>query len=561
MSERAGIVREALTRERRAVRGALWAGLLVTLCTVGLAATSAWLIVRAAQRPSVLSLTVPMGLVQLFALAKAGGRYLERTQTHRAALSAMGHVRARVADELEPLLPAGLGPRSADVVDTVLGDVERVQDLLTAVAGPLLTSVAAGLVSVVVCGVMSPVAGAVLLVAIAVDAVFLPGLALRLGRGSGEVMDKVHAEMTSLFDQVAQSGDEFVMVGATSHLERRLANLEERGDAAQRRRRAATGVVSGLAVLINGVACIVVTAVSAGDVRSGHLAAALVAVPALTTIAALELVSGLVTGVVGASRDRAAMTRLNALHEKSWPVREPSETVERPVLDARVGLHDVSHAYDDVRVLEHVTCQLHAGDVVVLSGPSGGGKTTLARLVAKFLDPSLGRMTLGDEEYSSLRSDVVRGVVGLVDDAPYVFATTLADNLRIARPTATDAQLERACEEAGLGDFLRALPDGLHTQLGGVDTGLSGGEQRRLGVARELLADRPVTIFDEPTEGLDDAAARAMLVTLREHYRDGVLVVISHQDAQRLASARQWRVEKGRLVETVDDLAAIVRAS
>ena len=134
-------------REKRAIARALAAGLLVTLSTVGLAGTSAWLIVRAAQRPSVLSLTVPMGLVQLFALAKAAGRYVERTQTHRAALGVMGHVRATVAALLEPLVPAGLGPRSAEVVDLVLRDVDRVQDLLTAVAGPLVTSVAAGLVT------------------------------------------------------------------------------------------------------------------------------------------------------------------------------------------------------------------------------------------------------------------------------------------------------------------------------------------------------------------------------------------------------------------------------
>lgn len=550
MSENVGIVRDALARERRAVRGALAAGLLVTLCTLGLATTSAWLIVRAAQRPSVLSLTVPMGLVQLFALAKAAGRYLERTQTHRAALGAMGHVRARVAHELEPLLPAGLGPRSADVVDTVLGDVERVQELLTSVAGPLLTSVAAGLVSVVICGVMSPVSGVVLLLAIAVDAVLLPALALHLGRPSGEAMDEVHAEMTSLFDQVAQCGDEFVMSGATSHLVARLATLEERGDTARRRRRAATGLVSGLAVLTNGVSCIAVTIVSASDVRAGHLAAALVAVPALTTIAALELVSGVVAGVVGASRDRAALTRLNTLRTRPCPVREPDVTPERRAVDARVTWREVSHEYDGTPVLEHVSSEVRPGDAVVLSGSSGGGKTTLARLAAKFLDPSSGCMTLGDEEYSSLRSEMVRGVVGMVDDAPHVFCATLADNLRVARPAATDAQLVSACEEAGLGDFLRELPQGLLTQLGGVTTGLSGGEQRRLGVARELLADRPVAIFDEPTEGLDDAAALALLTSLREHYREGVLVVISHQDAHCLANARQWRVEKGRLVET-----------
>ena len=178
-----GVLASSLRLERRAVRRALYAGLLVGLSTIGLAATSAWLIVRAAQEPVVLSLTLPMGLVQLFALAKASGRYLERTQTHQSALSVMGHVRARVARVLEPLVPAGLGPRSADAVDLVVRDVDRVQDLLTAVAAPLFTSAVAGVATVVVSGLIVPWSALTLAGALAMSAVVAPVAAARLGEG------------------------------------------------------------------------------------------------------------------------------------------------------------------------------------------------------------------------------------------------------------------------------------------------------------------------------------------------------------------------------------------
>jgi thiol reductant ABC exporter CydC subunit len=549
VAEGAGLVRESLTRERLAVRAALAAGLLVAMCTIGLAATSAWLIVRAAQRPSVLSLTVPMGLVQLFALAKAAGRYLERTQTHRAALKAMGHVRSRVAHDLEPLVPAGLGPRSADVVDAVLGDVERIQDLLTAVAGPLITSVVAGVVSAVICSLVSPLSGVVLVGALVVDAVVLPGVAMRAGRASSEESDRVHADMTSLFDQAAQSGDEFIMVGAHRGLGRRLDLLEDRLDASRFRRRAVLGATTSVAVAVNALACIAAAAIAVTDVRAGRLDAALVAVPALTTVAALELVSGVVNGVVDASRDRAAIMRLNALRTRPRPVIEPDAPQPLHASDGRVEMRDVSRDFDRTVVLRHANVAVSPGDVVVLEGPSGGGKTTVVRLLAKFLDPSRGQLLLGDQDYGELLADDVRRRVGIVEDAPHVFGATLGDNLRVARPDATDDELTRACDEAGLGEFLRHLPLGLATRLGGATTGLSGGEQRRLGVARELLTDRCVALFDEPTEGLDSDTATALLDSLREHYRGGSLVVVSHHDGQRLPDVRRWSLEGGRLRE------------
>jgi ABC-type transport system involved in cytochrome bd biosynthesis fused ATPase/permease subunit len=177
-----------------------------------------------------------MGLVQLFALAKAAGRYLERTQTHRAALGVMGHVRASVARLLEPLVPAGLGPRSSDVVDVVVRDVDRVQDLLTAVAGPLLTSAVAGVVTVAITAAIVPLSALSLLVALVLTAAVLPWAAARLGYRSEVEIDAVRAGMVGLFDRVSQGGDEYVMAGAAESLGEELAELERRYDRANFRR-------------------------------------------------------------------------------------------------------------------------------------------------------------------------------------------------------------------------------------------------------------------------------------------------------------------------------------
>ncbi len=544
-----GVVRYALELEQPALRRAVLAGLLVTLSTIGLAGTSAWLIVRSAQEPAVLSLTVPMGLVQLFALSKAAGRYVERTQTHRSALGVMGHVRASVARLLEPLVPAGLGPNSADVVDVVVRDVDRVQDLLTAVAGPLLTSMFAGLVAVAVAGVIVPWTALTLFAGLLLTAVVLPLLAARVGESSANEMDLVRSEMVSLFDRAAQGGDEYVMAGASISLERELVALEDRFDKALHGRTAMMGVISGLTTLISGLCVIAVVALTAVALRQGQVGPALVAVPALLGVSVLELVGGVAPSLVGFRGDRVALMRLEALANVEAPVKEPAEPGAMDSVAGELVATGLTRTFDGHRVLSNISFDLARGDVVMLGGPSGGGKTTLARLLAKFLDPDGGSLRIGSSPYDDLQSRQVRERVGFVDDAPHVFATSLAGNLRIAKPTATVEELEAALEAAGLSQLLATMPEGLDTQLGGSATGLSGGEQRRLGVARELLVRRPIVIFDEPTEGLDEQTATKVMSSIVERYRDGAVLVISHWGTDQVNATRRVELRDGSLGE------------
>lgn len=546
---RSAIVGNALAREGPSVRRALYAGLLVGLSTVGLAGTSAWLIVRAAQRPVVLSLTVPMGLVQLFALAKAAGRYLERTQTHRAALGVMGHVRATVARLLEPLVPAGLGPRSAEVVDVVLGDVQRVQDLLTAVAGPLITSTLAGLVTIVVVGFIVPQAALLLLVGLALSVLALPWLASRWGDRSERESEVVRAQMTTLIDRAAQSGDEYVMAGAGEVLEVQLGELEDRLDRALARHSTVRGAIAALETLVGAGTLVGVVALTAVSLRQGALVAALVAVPALLSGATLELVSATAPSLAGLRGDRAALERLEGISACDAPVVEPEVATPLTPLDREVVANHAGRRFDDAAVLADISVRLNTGDVVVLSGPSGGGKTTLARLFAKFLDPDAGSLSLGASDYATLSSHQVRERVGYVDDAPHVFATSLVGNMRVANPSATRDEVAAALAQAGLSALVASMPEGLDTPLGGETTGLSGGEQRRLGVARELLLERPVAIFDEPTEGLDEATAAQVLAAMCAHYARGAVLVISHHESDHAMATRYWELRDATLHE------------
>jgi ATP-binding cassette subfamily C protein CydCD len=167
---------------------------------------------------------------------------------------------------------------------------------------------------------------------------------------------------------------------------------------------------------------------------------------------------------------------------------------------------------------------------VALVGPSGSGKSTLAALLVRFLDPVSGVVRHGDVDLRDLSLDEVRQFTGYVDDDPHVFATTLVENVRLARPEATDDEVARALERARLGEWVAGLPDGLDTWLGDGHAGLSGGERARLGVARSLLADQPVLVLDEPAAHLDHATATWLAEELLTGPRSRSLLWITHGD-------------------------------
>jgi ATP-binding cassette subfamily C protein CydCD len=178
-----------------------------------------------------------------------------------------------------------------------------------------------------------------------------------------------------------------------------------------------------------------------------------------------------------------------------------------------------------------VTLDLSPGDRVAVVGPSGSGKSTLAALLLRFLDPTSGDARLGGAALEHLAPDDVRRQVGLVDDHPHVFATTVAENVRLARPGASDAEVEDALRRAHLGAWLDGLPDGLATWLGTGHGGLSGGERARLGVARSLLADHPVLVLDEPTAHLDHPTAEALAREVLSGPRGRSVLWITHGTA------------------------------
>jgi ATP-binding cassette subfamily C protein CydCD len=332
------------------------------------------------------------------------------------------------------------------------------------------------------------------------------------------------ARLSDAVVEATQTADELAMWQAE---ERAMASVASLGaDLGRRMVVAASWLATGraLVLLCSGLGVAAAALLLAGTV-SGPMLALLVLLP----LALGEPAAALADAGALAARTRAAEERLEALAARPPAVAAPVA----PVAPAghTMALEGVTAAWGERTVLADLDLVLRPGDRMAVVGPTGSGKSTLAALLMRFVDPVRGAVRLGGESLSAIALDDVRRTVGLVDDDPHVFATTVGENVRLARPSATDGEVEEALRQARLGAWLDSLPDGLDSWLGDGHAQVSGGERARIAIARSLLADQPVLVLDEPAAHLDGAIADELAAEVLSRPDGRTVVWITHADA------------------------------
>jgi ATP-binding cassette subfamily C protein CydCD len=495
-------------------------GVAAVASGVALTATSAWLITRAAFHPPVLTLMVAIVGVRTFGLARPVFRYAERLVSHDSALRLLAQRRTRVYDALVPLVPGRIG-RRGDLLTRVVDDVDAVVDARLRVVQPLWTAGAVGLAAVVLAGTVTPVA-AVVAVVIVATTVLATWIAHRGARRAEPVFVRRRAGLSVAVADLLTAAREHEMWQATDAA---LARIDRHGREAARAllessRAAALG--RALVLLACGLGVIATAALAPVSVPSALLAL-IVLLPSALGDALLPAVDA---GVL-AARTRAATARLDALESTPPAVTDPGSPLPMPAGAGTLRVEEVSGGWGPSDAIHGVDLVLTPGARIGVVGPSGSGKSTLAALLLRFLDPRAGQVCWQDQSLAAYALDDVRARIGLVDDDPYVFSSSVWENLRLARPTASPAEVATALARAGLAEWVATLPDGVDTMVGDGHRGISGGERARLEWARALLADQPVLVLDEPTAHLDTATARRLTDDILE-IRDRSIVWITH---------------------------------
>jgi thiol reductant ABC exporter CydC subunit len=515
---------------------AVVAGSGAAAAAVGLAATSAWLIARAAEQPPVLYLMTAVTAVRAFGIARGVLRYAERVAAHDAAFRVLGELRTDVYGRLARLAPAGLAElRAGDLLARFVGDVDGLADVWLRV---LLPYAGAGIVavgSVLLVGSLVPSAGLVLAAGVVLTAVGAPLAAAATSRRADARLAPARGALADAAVDLLRAGPELLATGAAPRALAGVAAIDARLAAEERRVAAGAGVGSVVAGAAAGVSTWAALVLGIVALREGWLAGVALAVVALTPIAVHEVVAPLVPAARALPGLAAAARRVVDVLDRPDPVAEPAHPVAIPPgpLGLRASGLRLRYPSTDGDALGPVDLEVAPGTRAIVTGPSGSGKTTLASACLRFLDPAGGSIELvgpaGRVDLAAAAGDEVRRTIGLCEQDPHVFDATVADNLRLARPGAPDAALMEACEAAQLGGWIRSLPDGLATPVGEHGARLSGGQRQRLALARALLADVRVLVLDEPTEHLDEPTARAFVADLERGVRDRTVVVLTHR--------------------------------
>ena len=535
---------------------AVLAGAAAAGAAIGLTATSAWLISRAAERPPVLYLMVAVTGVRFFGVSRGVLRYSERLASHDAAFRVLGRLRSQAYARLEHLAPAGLAEfRSGDLLARLVEDVDGLADLWLRLLIPYLIAGVAASVTVAAIWLAVPAAAVALGATLLFVAFVIPIFTIRVAHSAERRISGTRGELAAATLEVLAGAPELLVAGATEARLAGLAAIDHRLAAAEARTSAGSGLGALLSGLASGVAIWLGLVAGIAALRAGSIAGTTLAVVALTPIAVHEAVGGLVPASQHLPGLAAMASRLLDIISRPDPVIEPALPEPLPAGPYGLRCRGLRARYPtaEADALRLPDIDVLPGARLLVTGPSGSGKSTFAAVLVRFVESSAGSVELvgsnGSVDIRNLSGDDVRRVICLCAQDPHVFDTSILENVRLARPDSTDAEVGAALAAAQLSGWIDSLPDGLATLVGEHGANLSGGQRQRLSLARALLANAPVVVFDEPTEHVDEATATALVADLLAATAGRTVVMITHRP--ELIDSATWaeRVDLGREFE------------
>ena len=522
----------------RRVLAAVAAGAATLGSALALAALSAWLITRAWQMPPVLDLSVAVVAVRALGISRGVFRYIERLTTHDTALHGTTAARANIYRRLADGNPAAtMGLRRGDLLARTGSDVDTLGDVVVRAIVPIAVAILMAIAAVGILVLISPAAAVVLAAALAVSGIVAPVLAARAAREAEQRAAAARARYSEAAVTALDHATELLVAGRLGDARDRAATAEDEAVRSADRAAIPNGFASAATPLAIGASVLGSLLIGMELYGSGTMSPMALGILVLLPLSAFEATSALPDAAIALGRGRIAARRILAILDEAADVGPGGDCAWAG--GGSLTARELRCGRPGGRATAPVDLDLAPGTRIAVVGASGAGKTTLLMTLAGILEPVAGSVRTDGLELSRIRADDLRRHIGFFAEDAHLFDTSVLENLRVARGDVDERQARAALVAVGLGEWLAGLPDGLDTSLDGGARALSGGQRRRLLLARALLSPANVLLLDEPTEHLDAGAGANLLRRLLS--RDGLsgdtplvgadrtVVVVTHQ--------------------------------
>lgn len=526
--------------------------IVTLLASIGLLTLSGWFLSASAivgLSGVYFNYMLPAAGVRAGAIIRTVGRYCERLVSHDATFRVLEHLRVTTFSKLIPLSPAGLARfRQGELLNRMVADVDTLDHLYLRVISPLVGAFV--VIVVVTLGLsvldieLALTLGGILLATL----ILLPPLFYRAGRPSGEKVTEQRGQYRQQLTAWLQGHAELTIFGAADRTRTQLDASEQRWQEAQYHQASLSALSQALMLLISGIAVITILWIASAGVGLHDVPGALIALFVFCSLAAFEALAPVTGAFQHLGQVIASALRVSQITEQQACVVFTERTAEKQH-QAALEIHQLSFTYPGQlqAVLQDINLSVAPGQHIAILGSTGCGKSTLLQLLTRAWDCQQGNMTLNGIALKSFDESTLRATTSVVPQRVHLFSATLRDNLLLAAPLATDEQLSVSLERVGLEKLLQ--DDGLNRWLGEGGRQLSGGELRRLAIARALLHNGPLMLLDEPTEGLDAETEHQMLTLLEEVTADKTVLMVTH----RLRGLHRFDsivvMDNGRIVE------------
>ncbi|WP_313486681.1 heme ABC transporter ATP-binding protein/permease CydC [Pseudescherichia sp.] len=537
--------------------------IVTLLASIGLITLSGWFLSASAvvgvSGLYSFNYMLPAAGVRGAAITRTAGRYFERLVSHDATFRVLQHLRVSTFSKLLPLSPAGLARfRQGELLNRIVADVDTLDHLYLRVISPLVGALITIVVVTIGLSILDVTLALTLGGIMLLTLLLLPPLFYRAGKPTGEKLTTLRGEYRQQVTSWLQGQAELTIFGASERYRAQMENTELSWHDAQRRQSELTALSQAVMLLINAVAVLAMLWLAAGGVGGDTQPGALIALFVFCALAAFEALAPVTGAFQHLGQVIASAVRITQITQYPPEVRFSDTPTPTP---ARVALtlDNVSFSYPQQpqKALDGISLQITAGEHVAILGRTGCGKSTLLQLLTRAWDPTAGELAINGQPLASLSEPALRAAISVVPQRVHLFSATLRDNLLLASPTATDDTLAAVLTQVGLKTLLDE--SGLNSWLGEGGRQLSGGELRRLAVARALLHDAPLLLLDEPTEGLD-ATTESQILDLLERVTQGkTVLMVTHRLRGLSRFDRIIVMDNGQIIEQGNHTALLAK--